>query len=122
MPCCAWKLVLWPEPTAPEVAARVTPATSLSRIGGGSTTERCRGWRVRATASLFCTNAPTAAAPITDPTWRLVFSKPEAAPAAGGSMSRMATVVMGGNTHPIPAPATRKGGRKAYHAELGVAI
>src|SRR5215469_17611656 len=122
MPCWGWKLVLWPEPTAPELAARVNPATSLSRIGGGSPAERCRAWLGRAAASLFCSSAPTAAAPITDPTWRLVFSKPEAAPATGGSMSRMATVVMGGNTHPMPAPATRNGGRKSYHAELGVAI
>ena len=79
-------------------------------------------WLVSEAASRFCSSAPTAAVPMTEPTWRVVFSTPEAAPAIRGSTSRIATVVSGANVPPMPRPATISAGRKSYQVECGVAI
>jgi hypothetical protein len=43
-------------------------------------------------ASRAWSSAPTAAEPITPPSWRLVLIRPDAAPATWGAMSRIAIV------------------------------
>ena len=92
------------------------------RTWAGSAAVRVVAWLVRDDTSRFCSSAPTAAVPITRPTWRTVFSTPDAAPLIRGSMLRMATVTRGANVQPMPNPPTISAGRKSYHAELGVAI
>ena len=58
---------------------------------------------------------------MTDPSWRVVFNTPEAAPAIAGLISRMATVVMGAKTSPRPTPVSTKGKMKMPWAEVVVA-
>src|SRR5215471_14760754 len=50
--------------------------------------------------------APTIALPSTPPSWPLVFSTPEAAPATSGATNRTAVVVSGANSSPGPAATT----------------
>jgi hypothetical protein len=44
-------------------------------------------WLPSSAASRFWSSAPTEAVPMTEPTWRTVFSMPDAAPAILGSTS-----------------------------------
>ena len=46
---------------------------------------------------------------------------PDAAPAICGSTLRMATVVIGANTQPMPTPGDGQRGRKSYHWDVVVA-
>src|SRR5215475_15890233 len=92
----------------------------LSR--GGSEPARLAAAAGSETERRFWSRAPTAAVPMTAPTWRTVLIMPEAAPATRGSMLRMATVVIGANVQPIPTPAIARLGMKSCHVEWGVAM
>jgi len=100
----------------------VKPLTNGARACGGRLAETAVARLVSELTSRFCSSAPTAAVPMTEPTWRVVLSTPEAAPAIFGSTSLIAVVVIGGNVPPMPRPATIIGARKSYQAECGVAI
>src|ERR1039457_5900466 len=106
----------------PPLAELWIAAMNGPRTWAGRAAVRVVAWLVRDDTSRFCSRAPTVAVPITRPTWRTVFSTPDAAPAIRGSMFRMAVVTIGANVQPMPNPATISAGRKSYHAELGFAI
>ena len=50
-----------------------------------------------------------------------MFSTPEAAPATRGELLRMATVVLGAQVMPLPAPAMIAGRRNVSQVESGPA-
>ena len=108
--------------SSPLAAACRNPLTNGTRYWAGSAAERMAAWLASEEASRFCSSAPTAAVPMTEPTWRTVLSMPEAAPAIRGSTSRMATVVSGANVPPMPRPATIRGARKSCQVECVLAI
>ncbi len=113
----------WPAPTwMPLLAEFWISCTNRPRTCGGSAAERLAAWLVMVDTSLFCSRAPTAAVPITRPTCLTVLRTPDAAPAICGWMLRMATVIRGANTQPMPNPATISGARKLCHEESGRAI
>jgi hypothetical protein len=113
----------WPAPTwMPLLAECWISVTNRLRTCGGSAAERLAAWLVMVDTSLFCSRAPTVAVPMTSPTCRTVLSTPDAAPAICGWMLRMATVISGANTQPMPNPATISGARKLCHEESGRAI
>ncbi len=107
-----------PPPVSSPLAADCRkPLTNGARYWAGSAAEWMLAWLVSEEASRFCSRAPTAAVPMTEPTWRTVLSMPEAAPAIRGSTSRMAIVVSGANVPPMPSPATISGARKSCQDE-----
>ena len=102
-------------------AACRNPLTNGPRTDAGSPADRMAAWLLSAVTSRFCSSAPTAAVPMTEPTWRTVLIMPDAAPAIRGSTSRIATVVIGANVPPMPRPATIIGARKSCRRECGPA-
>ena len=112
---------VWPRPTCkPDFAACANPLTNGCWKAAGKCAAAVTAWSWSAVANWFWSKAPTTAAPMTDPSWRVVFNTPEAAPAIAGLISRMATVVMGANTSPRPTPVSTKGRKKVIWAEVTV--
>jgi hypothetical protein len=66
--------------------------------------------------------ASTMALPSAEPTWRRVFSTPDAAPAKFGDTFRVAIVCIGDMVQPVPRPASRKPGSRSYHVHAGPAM
>ena len=113
----------WPAPTpTPFCAVALKPVIRWARVAGGSAVVRALAWLTSATDSLFCSSAPTAAVPMTEPTCRTVLIMPEAAPAIWARCRRMAIVVIGAKVQPIPTPATISVGRKSCQVEWVGAI
>ena len=70
-------------------------------------------------ASCACSTAPMTALPTTAPSWRIVLKTPDAAPVSRGVTSRIAIVVIGAKTQPIPRPASISGGTNVCQLESG---
>ena len=78
-----------------------------------------RSWR--ATASRFCSRAPTAALAITAPSSWMVLITPEATPASSGRRSRVAMLKTGPHMKPMPSPLTTRPGTNAHRLESACA-
>src|SRR5215470_7467145 len=80
-----------------KVEASALAATNLEACPGGV----ADNW--------FWRTAPMMATPTALPSWRVVFKIPDAVPASTGVISRIASVITGAMTMPIPRPVKARG-------------
>ena len=110
----------WLGPTSmPPLALAAKLSTNPDRYGAGSAADRVVASSRSVVASWFCSRAPTAALPTTEPTWRSVLFTPAAAPASIGGTPRMASVAIGAQMPPMPRPMIATAGQEADPARVG---